>query len=141
MNPVHHPVSTVDAADPVYQPVKTGDKAEPVHQPVKTVDKADLEMFDGFLSDGMVSVEEGMAETPVTVLRDTAAGQSVMVEGTIELPETAALGTFVPIEGFGGASSAVPLYRMFVRTNIFVGYADVAVAPELPVKGVTFLCA
>lgn len=36
-------------------------------------------MFDGFQSYGMVAVEEGVAETPVTVLRDTASGKSVML--------------------------------------------------------------
>ncbi len=72
--------------------------------------KTDLEMFDGFGSEGAVAVEEGAAETPVVVLRDTASGQSVLVAGTIDLPEKAALGTFVPIKGFGGTYSAVPLY-------------------------------
>lgn len=106
---------------------------------VETVSKADLEMFDGFLSEGMVAVEEGEAETPITVLRDTASGQSLMIAGTIELPETAALGTFVPVEGFGGAYRAVPLYTVFVKTNVFVGYAQVGMVSELPVQGVTFL--
>ncbi|KAK0144590.1 Retrovirus-related Pol polyprotein from transposon 412 [Merluccius polli] len=107
--------------------------------PVEGVGETDLRMFDGFLSGGMVAVGEGMVETPLTVLRDTASGQSVMVAGTINLPETAALGTFVPIEGFGGAYSAVPLYKVFVRTNVFVGYAQVGVVSGLPVKGITFL--
>lgn len=69
----------------------------PIHGRVETVGKADLEMFDGFLSDGMVAIEEGVAETPLMVLRDTASGQSLIVAGTINLPETAALRTFVPV--------------------------------------------
>ena len=95
--------------------------------PVEVVGETDLRTFDGFLCGGTVAVGEGMVETPLTVLRDTASGQSVMVAGTINLPETAALWTFVPIDGFGGANSAVPLYKVFVRTNVFVGYAQVGV--------------
>lgn len=86
--------------------------SNPVPGQVETVDKADLEMFDGFLSDGMVAAEEGIDETPVMVLRDTASGQSLVVEGTVDLPETAALGIFVPVKGFGGGCSAIPLYRI-----------------------------
>lgn len=87
---------------------------------VETVSSADLEMFDViFLSNGMVAVEEGVAET-VKVLRDTASGHSlIMVASTINLAETAAFGTFLPFKGFGGAYCAVPLYKMFVRTKIF----------------------
>lgn len=43
------------------------------------------------------------------------------------------------IKGFRGAYEAVPLYKMCVRTNIFVGYAPMGVVPELLVNGVTFL--
>lgn len=43
---------------------------------------------NGFLSDGMVVVEEGVTEAPVTVLRDTVSAQLVMVAGTINLLET-----------------------------------------------------
>ncbi len=95
-------------------------------------------MFDGFVSDGTVATEERLAETPVGDLRDIASGQSVLVAGTIDLPETAALGTFVPIIDFGGAYIAAPLCKVFVRPNIFTGYGKVAVAPELPVNSVTF---
>lgn len=109
---------------------------DPAHQPVETTE---LEMFDGFLSRWRVAVVDGGTEASVTVLQDTASGQSIIVAGTIDLPEASALGTFVPIKGFGGAYSAVSLHRAFVRTNIFVVHAKVAVVPELPVKGVTFL--
>lgn len=49
--------------------------------------KADLAKFNSFVSDGVFTVEKSVAETPVTVLRDTASGQSVMVAGAIDLPK------------------------------------------------------
>lgn len=67
----------------------------------------------------MVAVKEGVAESPVSVLRNTAYGQSVKVADTVPLPQTAALGTFVPFTGFEGAYNAVSLYRIFVRMNNF----------------------
>lgn len=93
-------------------------------------------MFDGFLSDGMIAVDKSVAETPVIVPRDTASGQTVTVAGTVCLAEIAALGTFVPTEGFGKAYSAVSLYRMFVRTDMFVGYSQVRAMSELQLKGI-----
>ena len=111
----------------------------PTAGPVQAMEKAELEMFSGFVSDGAVAVEQGKPEAPVTVLRDTASGQSVLVAGTLDLPESSAVGTVVPIKGFGGTYNPVPLYRVFVRTNVFVGYAQVGVVSELPVRGVTFL--
>lgn len=65
----------------------------------KVADQADLEMFNGFLSDVMFAVVKGVAEIPITVLRDTASGQSFMAALTIHLLKTDALGTFLPNKG------------------------------------------
>lgn len=67
-----------------------------------------------------------------------ASGQSVMVAGTIGLSEVAASGTFVPKKKFWECIQNCYIIKIFVRTNIFVGYAQVGLASELLVKGVTF---
>lgn len=61
-----------------------------------------------------------------------------MVSGIIHLPKAAALWTFVPIKGFGGAYSSKILCKIIVRINIFVEYAQRGVATKLLVNGVTF---
>lgn len=75
--------------------------------------------------------------TPVVVLRDTASGQPFMISYIIDLPKTAALGAFVPIQVIGCAHSPAALYNMFER--LFVGYAQLDVVPDLSVKDVTLL--
>ena len=79
----------------------------------------------------------------MVVVRDTCSRTSVLVAGTVNLPESAKTGTYVSILGFGCEPIPLPLYRVYLRTNIFRGYATVAVAPagKLPMKGVTFLLA
>lgn len=99
-----------------------------------------LEQFGKYVSEGAVAVTEGTAEASVTVLRDTASGISILLAGTINLPDTAAIGRYVPAKGFGGTDYlAVPSYRVFVQTKHYMGYAEVGVAPELPVSGVHLL--
>lgn len=101
-----------------------------------------LEQFGKYVSEGAVAVTEGTAEASVTVLRDTASGISILLAGTINLPDTAAIGRYVPAKGFGGTDYlAVPSYRVFVQTKHYMGYAEVGVAPELPVSGVHLLLA
>lgn len=100
-------------------------------QPVSNVQSVGLTQY---VSEGAVAMEEGADEAAVTVLRDTASGISILLAGTINLPDTAAVGRYVPAKGFGGTEYlAVPLYRVFVRTTHYAGYAEVGVAPELPV--------
>lgn len=62
-----------------------------VKEQVNIVKKTDLKTLD-FLSDGMVAVKEGEAETPVTIVTNTASGQFVMVPDIIDLPEKRCLG-------------------------------------------------
>lgn len=50
---------------------------------------------------GWFAVEEGIAETPVTVLRNRASLQSVMIPCTHDQPEMTALWTSGPVKGLG----------------------------------------
>ena len=43
------------------------------------------------------------------------------------------------LKGFGGFYTTVPLYRVYLRTNEYEGYADVGVVLEHSVQGVTLL--
>lgn len=64
----------------------------PAMQPVSDVTSVRLKQFGKYVSEGAVAVTEGTAEASVTVLRDTASGISILLAGTIDLPETAAIG-------------------------------------------------
>ena len=115
----------------------------PAHS-LDNIRKADgREDFSGFISEGSVAIEENGLESPLVVVRDTCSRTSVLVAGTVDLPESTKTGTYVSVLGFGGEPTPLPLYRVYLRTNIFRGYATVAVAPaeNLPMEGVTFLLA
>ena len=115
----------------------------PAHS-LDNIRKADgRENFSGFISEGSVAIEENGLESPLVVVRDTCSRTSVLVAGTVDLPESTKTGTYVSVLGFGGEPTPLPLYRVYLRTNIFRGYATVAVAPaeNLPMEGVTFLLA
>ena len=43
------------------------------------------------------------------------------------------------LKGFGDSYTSVPLYRVYLRTDEYEGYADVGVVLELSVQGVTLL--
>ena len=45
----------------------------------------------------------------------------------------------LPTARFGGSYTLVPLYRVYINTNGYEGYAEVGVVPELPVEGVALL--
>ncbi len=59
--------------------------------------------------------------TAVPVLRDTGSGKSIMAAATFK---TICLGDICGYD-------AVPLYRVFVRANIFVGNDPVGVSPDV----------
>lgn len=60
-----------------------------------------LKQFRKYVSEGAIAAAEGLNEAAVTVLRDTASGISILLAGTIDLPDTAAVGRYVPAKGFG----------------------------------------
>ena len=65
------------------------------------VGEADRRMFEAFLSKGEVSLPKGGEEATMAVLRDMALGQSFLVAGVIDLPESAAVGRSCLVKGFG----------------------------------------
>ena len=70
----------------------------PAMQPVSDVTSVGLKQFGKYVSEGAVAVTEGTVEASVTVLRDTASGISILLAGTFDLPDTAAIGC--PSQGF-----------------------------------------
>lgn len=69
------------------------------------------------------------------------AAQSIMQADVTDLPESAALETFALVKDIGRDYGAVPLYQVFLWTNVFSGYATVGVVPTLPFPDVGLLVA
>ena len=57
-----------------------------------------MEIYEPFLSDGFVSLNSDFAQsTPITILRDTGASQSLILADTLPFSEKASSGTSVLI--------------------------------------------
>lgn len=100
---------------------------------------AGLADFAPFIMDGWVSLSGGGREVPVKILRDSAASQSFILEGVLPLGQLSALGSDVPVVGFGMEDLGVPLHRVHLRSDLLSGEVTVGVRPAFPVQGVAFL--
>uniref|UniRef100_A0A3B3R4L1 Gypsy retrotransposon integrase-like protein 1 n=1 Tax=Paramormyrops kingsleyae TaxID=1676925 RepID=A0A3B3R4L1_9TELE len=103
--------------------------------PALTVDST----FQTFVFPGTVSLGETHVQHPVTILRDTGAAQSFLVDDILPLDETTYCGTDVLVQGIALCVTVVPLHTVYLRTPDFSGYVRVAVQKQLPVSGVTLV--
>lgn len=97
------------------------------------------EVYKAFTSQGTVALSEGEPEIVVTVLRDTGAAQSLLLSGLVSLNDDTSLKASVLLKGLGGEYGAVPLHKVFLRSNLVSGYVTVGVVPTLPIDGVGLL--
>lgn len=95
--------------------------------------------FKGFVSEGGVAIRMGGEVSPISILRDTGATQSLMVQGVIDLPPTTEVNVSTPVKGVGGGFVGAPLHRVFLKSNIINGPVVVAIVPSLPVEGIDFV--
>ena len=96
--------------------------------------------FKPFMSEGFVSLTgESSDEQPVRILRDTGGAQSVMLTGVLPFTSETACGASAIVQGIEMGFVPMPLHRVFVKSKMVTGFFNVAVCPELPVKGVEFL--
>jgi len=91
-----------------------------------------------FMSEGIISSKDLEGGRKVTVLRDTGASQSLLLEGVVPPEELTPLGENILLKGIGGYLS-VPLYRVHMESNLKTGNVDVGVVKSLPVENVQFL--
>ncbi|KAJ8364947.1 hypothetical protein SKAU_G00137780 [Synaphobranchus kaupii] len=96
-------------------------------------------VYDAFTSVGTVSVSQGTVEVPVTILRDTGAAQSLLLQGVLDLPASTYQQASALIEGLGGQYGVVPLHTVYLRSNVVSGLVTVGVVMSLPVKGISLL--
>lgn len=96
-------------------------------------------LYKGFLSVGTVSVSQGEQEVPVNILRDTGASQSVLLSGVMDLPESSSLKSSVLLKGVGGEFQTIPLYQLYLKSDLVCGEVILGVVPTLPVGGVQLL--
>ena len=99
-----------------------------------------MEIYEPFLSDGFVSLNSGFAQsTPIKILRDTGASQSLILADTLPFSEKTSSGTSVLIQGVECGFVNVPLHNIYLSSDLVTGLVAVSIRPSLPFKGVHLL--
>ena len=99
-----------------------------------------MEIYEPFLSDGFVSLNSDYAQsTPIKILRDTAASQSLILADTLPFSEKTSSGTSVLIQGVECGFVNVPLHNIYLSSDLVTGLVAVGIRPSLPFKGVHLL--
>ena len=80
-----------------------------------------MEIYEPFLSDGFVSLNSDSAQsTPIKILRDTGASQSLILADTVPFSETSS-GTSVLIQGVECGCVNEPLHNIYLSSDLVTG--------------------
>ena len=111
----------------------------PVQAKVPEIDSV-MEIYEPFLSDGFVSLNSDFAQsTPITILRDTGASQSLILADTLPFSEKTSSGTSVLIQGVECGFVNVPLHNIYLSSDLVNGPVAIGIRQTLPFKGVHLL--
>ena len=92
-----------------------------------------------FTSKGFVSLCDDSTLYPITILRDTGASQSLLLEGILPISNRSSTNTSVLIQGIEGGFINVPLHKVYLESDIISGQVIVGLRPSLPVSGISLL--
>ena len=111
----------------------------PVQAKVPETDSV-MEIYEPFLSDGFVSLNSDFSQsTPITILRDTGASQSLILADTLPFSEKTSSGTSVLIQGVECGFVNDPLHNIYLSSDLVNGPISVGIRQTLPFKGVHLL--
>ena len=77
--------------------------------------------------------------TPIKILRDTGASQSLILADTLPFSEKSSSGTSVLIQGVECGFVNVPLHNIYLSSDLVKGPVAVGIRPSLPFKGIHLL--
>ena len=96
--------------------------------------------FKPFVTEGFISVAgSNYPPTPIKILRDTGASQSLLLDGVLPLSEQTATDQSVLLQGIGGYVINVPLHKVELKSDLVSGLVVVGVRPTLPIEGISLL--
>lgn len=132
---ISNALATIKSPSKVY-PVSGSPKAEDGKVVPLSIDEG----YKPFVTEGFVSLcDDDAHRRPVTILRDTGASQSLLVEDVLTLSENSSVGASVLMCGVECGSIEVPLHKVFLCSDLVNGPVVVGVRPSLPMEGITFL--
>jgi len=94
-----------------------------------------------FVSEGFVSQTENddLTSRKVSILRDTGASQSLLLENTVPTDMLEPTGESVLVKGVFGDYESIPLYKIYLESPLVSGPVVVGVMSKLPVDNVSLL--
>ena len=99
-----------------------------------------MDLYEPFLSDGFASLNSDYVQsTPIKILRDTGASQSLILADTLPFSEKTSCGTSVLIQGVECGFVNVPLHNIYLSSDLVKGPVAVGIRPSLPFKGIHLL--
>ncbi|CAM1325107.1 Uncharacterised protein g8871 [Pycnogonum litorale] len=84
------------------------------------------------------NTDDGTGLIPITILQDTGASRSLIVNNILTLANRTSVGVNDSLDGIGGTIT-VPLHRIALKSDFYSGSVIVGSLPSLPVKGVSML--
>ena len=99
-----------------------------------------MEIFEPFMLDGFVSLSgDNCPLTPIKILRDTGASQSLILADILPFSEKTSSGTSVLIQGVECGTVNIPLHHVNLSSDLVTGLVVIGITPSLPFKGVHLL--
>ena len=100
-----------------------------------------MDIFEPFIHDGSVSLSSDMSDcTPIKILRDTGASQSLPLSDTLSFSEESSAGVSVLIKRVNCSEyTPVPLHTVYLSSNLVSGPVEVGVQSSLPFEGVQLI--
>ena len=99
-----------------------------------------MEIFEPVMLNGFVSLSgDNCPPTPIKILRDTGASQSLILADILPFSEKTSSGTSVLIQGVECGTVNIPLHHVNLSSDLVIGLVVIGITPSLPFKGVHLL--
>ena len=99
-----------------------------------------MEIFEPFMLNGFVSLSgDNCPPTPIKILRDTGASQSLILADILPFSEKTSSGTSVLIQGVECGTVNIPLHHVNLSSDLVTGLVVIGITPSLPFKGIHLL--
>ena len=99
-----------------------------------------MKIFEPFMLNGFVSLSgDNCPPTPIKILRDTGASQSLILADILPFPEKTSSGTSVLIQGVECGTVNIPLHHVNLSSDLVTGLVVIGITPSLPFKGIHLL--
>ena len=106
----------------------------------KPMSDSTMEIFEPFTLNGFVSLSvDNCPPTPIKILRDTGASQSLILADILPFSEKTSSGTSVLIQGVECGTVNIPLHHVNLSSDLVTGPVVIGIKPSLPFKGVYLL--